>query len=118
MTGQPEHKIGVEEFMSIAERFGFSAEAQQRIRAAISETDLGKGPNLAKYATAQPPQTKGAAIEALAREKFGVKSVGRQLDSGTDCAMIAAVLAPARGDCRCLATARPWSRQRRTSASR
>ena len=68
MTGQPEHKIGVEEFMSIAERFGFSAEAQQRIRAAISETDLGKGPNLAKYATAQPPQTKGAAFEALARK--------------------------------------------------
>ncbi len=96
MTGQPEHKIGVEEFMSIAERFGFSAEAQQRIRAAISETDLGKGPNLAKYATAQPPQTKGAAFEALAREKFGVKhALG--VSSGTaalHCAMIAAGVGP------------------------
>lgn len=96
MTGQPEHKIGVEEFMSIAERFGFSTEAQQRIRAAISETDLGKGPNLAKYATAQPPQTKGAAFEALAREKFGVKyALG--VSSGTaalHCAMIAASVGP------------------------
>ena len=71
--GQPQPKIGVEEFFSIAERFGFSDAALARIRASVSNADLGAGPNLARYATAQPPQTKGAAFEALAREKFGVK---------------------------------------------
>ena len=72
MEGQPQPKIGIEEFMSIAERFGFSAEALERIRSVIDVADLGSGPTLSKYATSMPPNTKGAAFEALAREKFGV----------------------------------------------
>jgi len=50
MQGKQESKIGVDEFMAIAERFGFSAEAIRRIRAAVSNTDLQDGEaNLARY---------------------------------------------------------------------
>ncbi len=91
-------KIGVEEFMSIAERFGFSKAVQERIRAAISDEDLGPGPNLAKYTTSYPKATKGEAFEQLAREFFGVKyALG--VSSGTAAlhsAFIAAGVGPGR----------------------
>ena len=73
IQGQGRPKGGVEEFMSIAERFGFSDAALARIRASISDEDLGPGPNLAKYMTPFPKETKGAAFEKLARETFGVQ---------------------------------------------
>jgi len=73
MHGKKRPKIGIEEFMSIAERFGFSPEALARIREAISEEDLGPGPTLSRFLTARPPVTKGEAFEKLARETFGVK---------------------------------------------
>ena len=80
--GKPEPKIGIEEFMSIAERFGFSKKALKRIRASVCEKNLGKGPNLARWATAYPPKTKGDAFEALAKKKFSVK-YARGVSSGT-----------------------------------
>ncbi|HXF64547.1 MAG TPA: DegT/DnrJ/EryC1/StrS family aminotransferase [Caldilineaceae bacterium] len=96
MEGRPQPKIGVAEFLSIAERFGFSPEALERIRNVIADEDLGRGPNLAKYATAYPPQTKGAAFEARARDLFGVRyALG--VSSGTaalHCAMVAAGVGP------------------------
>ncbi len=74
MTGKAQPKIGIEEFMSVAERFGFKPEALERIRAAVCEDDfLGNGPNLARYITTFPKPPKGEQFEALAREKFGVK---------------------------------------------
>ncbi len=96
IEGKPEPKIGVDEFMSIAERFGFSADALERIRNSVSDEDLGPGPNLARYATAYPKATKGPAFEALAREIFGVKyALGVSSGSAAlHCAMIAAGVGP------------------------
>ncbi|MHB9131610.1 MAG: DegT/DnrJ/EryC1/StrS family aminotransferase [Armatimonadota bacterium] len=74
MAGKPEPKVGVEEFFSIAERFGFTPDAMERLHAAVSNEDfLGGGPNLARYYTAFPPDTKSDAFEGLAREKFNTK---------------------------------------------
>jgi len=96
MHGTKRPKIGVEEFMSIAERFGFSPAALGRIRAAITDDDLGAGPTLSRFATAQPPDTKGEAFEKLAREIFGVKyALG--VSSGTGAlhaALVAAGVGP------------------------
>jgi len=81
--GKAEPKIGVEEFLSIAERFGFKPEAMARLGAAVADADLqGEGPNLARFACPFPAQTKTERFEALAREKFGVE-YARAVSSGT-----------------------------------
>ena len=83
MTGKPQPKIGVEEFMSVAERFGFTGEALGRIRAAVSNDDfVGGGPNLARYLCPFPEPTKGEQFEAAAREMFGVRHA-LSISSGT-----------------------------------
>ena len=74
MRGKAEPKIGVDEFMSIARRFGFSAAALERIRGAVGNEDLpGGGTNLARYFCPNPPDPAGPKFEAAARELFGVK---------------------------------------------
>jgi len=70
--GEGEPKIGVEEFMSVAERFGFSADALSRIRGAVEVEDVGAGPFLANYYS-DLPETKVQAFERVVRETFGVK---------------------------------------------
>jgi 8-amino-3,8-dideoxy-alpha-D-manno-octulosonate transaminase len=108
-TGKAEPKIGVEEFFSIAERFGFKPDALARLRAAVSNADLqGEGPNLARFACPFPAPTKTEQFEALARELFGVK-YARAVSSGTGAlhaAFVAAgvgpgteVILPALGFC-------------------
>ena len=82
-TGKPEPKIGVEEFMSVAERFGFTGEALGRIRAAVSNDDfVGGGPNLARYLCPFPEPPKGEQFEAAAREMFDVRCA-LSISSGT-----------------------------------
>jgi len=96
IQGHSEPKIGVDEFLSIAERFGFSDAAIDRIRNAISDADLGSGPNLARYATAYPKATKGDAFEARARACFG-SNYALGVSSGTaalHCAFVAAGVGP------------------------
>ncbi|MCC7261879.1 MAG: aminotransferase class V-fold PLP-dependent enzyme [Candidatus Latescibacteria bacterium] len=96
-TGVPQPKIGVAEFLSVAERFGFKPAVLSRLRRTLSDADLlGQGPNLARYATAFPPATKSDAFEALARKKFGVK-YALAVNSGTSAlhaAFVAAGVGP------------------------
>lgn len=77
--GKP--KIGVEEFLSLARRFGLSSKTLAKIREALSEEDLGAGPFLANY-YADLKETSVQAFERTAREVFGVKyAIG--VNSGT-----------------------------------
>lgn len=73
MQGKKVPKVGPEEFMSLAERFGLSAATLAKIREAVEAEDWGAGPTLSRYLTAQPPETKGEALEKIACETFGVK---------------------------------------------
>lgn len=73
MQGKRKPKIGVEEFLAIAARFGFPQETQQRLREIVSDEQLGRGPTLARFATTHPKPAAGDLYEALARETFGVK---------------------------------------------
>ncbi len=95
IEGKGKPKIGLEEFMSVAERFGFSKDALRRIRAAVNEEDLGEGPFLANYYSPLP-ETKVQAFERIARETFGVK-YALAVTSGTaalHCAFVAAGVRP------------------------
>lgn len=96
-TGTSQPKIGMEEFLSVAERFGLKPAVLARLRRTLSDADLiGNGPNLARYATAFPPTTKSDAFEALARKKFGVR-YALAVNSGTSAlhaAFVAAGVGP------------------------
>lgn len=81
IEGKGNPKIGVDEFMSVAERFGFSPATLGNIREAIAEEDMDRGPFLANY-YANLPETKVQAVERVAREMFGARyAVG--VSSGT-----------------------------------
>jgi len=75
-------KIGIDEFMAIARRFGFSPEKLNEIRAAVSDEDPGRGPTLARYMSTWPTPSSGECFEETAREIFGVKHA-MGLSSGT-----------------------------------
>lgn len=68
--GRGEPKIGVEEFMSVAERFGLSQQALSQIREVLQREDLGQGPFLANYYSGLE-ETKVEAFQRVARETFG-----------------------------------------------
>jgi dTDP-4-amino-4,6-dideoxygalactose transaminase len=82
IEGKGKPKIGMAEFMSVAERFGFSRDALRRIREAVSEADLpAGGPFLANYYSGLK-ETRVQAFERVARETFGVK-YAMAVSSGT-----------------------------------
>lgn len=95
-TAEAEPKIGTEEFLAIAKRFGFNEDALARLREAVSDDDLpAGGPNLGKYATTYPKPSTGSQFEALARETFGARhALG--VSSGTG-ALHAAMVAVGAG---------------------
>ena len=93
--GRGEPKIGVEEFMSVAERFGFSPETLVRIRSVLDQEDMGEGPFLANYYS-NLQETKVQAFERLARETFGARHA-IAVSSGTaalHAALVAAGVGP------------------------
>jgi len=98
MTGTIKPKVGVEEFLSIAERFGFNPAALARLATAVSDNDLpAGGPHLGRY-SGHPKPIKGEQFEALAREKFGIK-YAQGVSCGTaalHCAMVAAGAGPGK----------------------
>ncbi|MCX7599743.1 MAG: DegT/DnrJ/EryC1/StrS family aminotransferase, partial [Armatimonadetes bacterium] len=91
---RPEPKIGIEEFMQLADLWGFSEEAQAKIRAAIENEDLGAGPHLTRYYNPRPSLV--AQMEKEAAEFFGVK-YALAVHSGTgalETAYVAAEIGP------------------------
>jgi len=81
IEGRGKPKIGVDEFMSVAERFGFSPATLRKIRAVVEKADMGEGPFLANYYS-NLKETKVRAYERVARQTFGVKyAIG--VSSGT-----------------------------------
>ncbi len=81
IEGKGKPKIGIDEFMSVSERFGFSAKTLDAIRKAVEKEDFGDGPFLGNY-YAGLKETRVQAFERIARETFGVKyAVG--VSSGT-----------------------------------
>jgi dTDP-4-amino-4,6-dideoxygalactose transaminase len=97
IEGKGEPKIGVEEFMAVARRFGFSQATLKKIRAAAEAEDMGAGPFLANYySDLKEPCVK--AFERVARETFGTKyAIG--VSSGTGAlhaAFVAAGVGPGK----------------------
>ena len=81
IEGRGKPKIGAEEFLAVAERFGLSAEALAAIREIAEKEEWGGGPFLANYYSGLK-ETRVQAFERLARETFGVPyAVG--VSSGT-----------------------------------
>jgi 8-amino-3,8-dideoxy-alpha-D-manno-octulosonate transaminase len=95
MTGTPQPKLGVEEFMMIAERFGFSSEAVTRMRSTISDADLPPyGAHFGRYYGSANP-SMGDRFESEARDMFEVKHA-YALCNGTS-ALHAALIAVGAG---------------------
>lgn len=97
LEGKGKPKIGLEEFMAIAKRFGLSAEALRRLRQALTEEDFAAGPYLANYYT-NLKETCNQALARVARETFGVK-YALPVSSGTaalHAAFVAAGVGPGK----------------------
>ena len=91
--GQP--KIGIEEFMAITERFGFSPSARKQIKAVLAKEDLGGGPFLANYYSGLK-ESRVQAFERVAKETFGSKfAIGVSSGTGSlHAAFVAAGVGP------------------------
>jgi len=86
-------KVGLDEFLAIADTFGFSQTAQEKMRAILQTEDAGVNPSLARYYNPRP--SKVAMFEARARALFGVRyALG--VNSGTS-ALVAAYVAAGIG---------------------
>lgn len=88
-------KIGVEEFMELADLWGVSEEGRRKIHQVMSQEDLGGGPMLCRYYTPREP-SKVTQLERLAGELLGSPYV-LAVNSGTSAlntAYVAAGIGP------------------------
>lgn len=91
-TSQP--KVGVAEFMELADLWGFSDEAKNKVYEAVKDEDLGDGPHLTRYYNPRP--SKVDALEAEAGKFLRAKYV-LAVHSGTsalETAYVAAGIGP------------------------
>lgn len=95
IAAKGEPKIGVEEFMALCRRFGFSKKTLGQIRAAVSAEDWGEGPFLANYYSGLE-ESCVQAFQRTAREIFGVPyAIGTSSGTGAlHAAFVAAGVAP------------------------
>lgn len=81
IEGQGKPKIGIEEFMAVAQRFGFADETLSEMRKIVEAEDMGGGPFLANYYSGLS-ESKVEEFQRLARETFGTQyAIG--VSSGT-----------------------------------
>ena len=78
--GQSKPKVGLDEFLALAETWGYSQEARKRIKAILAEEEGTAAPHLTRYYNPRPSQV--AALEAHARELFGSR-YALAVNSGT-----------------------------------
>lgn len=83
-------KPGVEEFLAIADTFGYSAEAQAKIRAAVEAEEEQVAPKFTRYYNPRPSRV--AMFEERARQVFG-SAYALGVNSGTSALMSAYVAA-------------------------
>jgi len=77
--GTPVRKVGVEEFMELADSWGFDENTKATIQAAIEKDDFPE-PQLTRYYNPRP--SKVAALEAFTAELFDIENV-LAVNSGT-----------------------------------
>ena len=68
--GRGDPKIGNEEFLEMADTWGYSQETIDEIRKVIEKEDIGSGPSLIHYGN---PKSKATQFEETAVELFNVK---------------------------------------------
>jgi 8-amino-3,8-dideoxy-alpha-D-manno-octulosonate transaminase len=93
--GQGEPKIGIDEFLSIAERFGYSGKTISAIRSLLEKEAIGAGPFLANYYSGLA-ESKVDAYQRVAREVFRSKyAIGTSSGTGAlHAAFVAAGVGP------------------------
>ena len=91
---RPQPKIGVEEFLALADVWGYSRAARDRIRAIVEKEADNPSPQLARYYNPRPSQVD--KLEAYACKLFGV-NYALAVNSGTsalNAAYVAAGIGP------------------------
>ncbi len=81
-------KVGLDEFIALADTWGYSPQAQEKIRAILAEEEETVNPHLARYYSPRPSRVE--MFEAYARKVFGVKHA-LAVNSGTSALMAAYV---------------------------